>query len=66
MPVCLVGSYSGGSAAAWQFSAYKIVDGVAVAFDGMDKAYAQGDAVPPKAAALMTYEMFDKYAVKVP
>lgn len=65
-PVCLVGAYSGGSAAAWIFEAYKIIDGKAFAFDGMERAYAQGDAIPPKHAAKMTYEMFDKYAEKLP
>ena len=64
LPVCLIGSYSGGSAAAWTFDAYKIINGNAVAFRGMNKAYAQGDAVSPKSAAIMTYEMYEKYAEK--
>lgn len=64
-PVCLIGTYSGGSAAAWSFDAYKIINNNAEQFRGMHKAYAQGDAIPPKSAALMTYEMFDKYAEKL-
>ena len=64
IPLCLVGSYSGGSSAAWSFKAYKIINGAAIAYSGMHKAYAQGDAVPPKDAAIATYKMFEKYAEK--
>lgn len=64
--VCLIGSYSGDSAAAWRFEAYKIVNDTAIAFGGMHKAYAQGDVIPPKKAAMITYEMFENYAEKLP
>lgn len=63
-PLCLVGIYSGGSAAAWVFEAYIVVDGSAVSYPGMGDAYAQGDAVAPKNAAILTYRMFEKYAEK--
>ena len=65
-PVCLIGAYNGGSAAAWSFDAYKILQDKAVRFRGMHKAYARGDAIAPQSAAKMTYEMFDKYAEKLP
>ena len=63
-PVCLVGVYSGGSAAAWAFKAYKVVDGEATAYSEMEEAYSQGDAVAPKDAAIETYQMFEKYVGK--
>lgn len=62
-PLCLIGYYSGGSAAAWGFDAYKIVDGKALQFGEMYKATFNFDAVPPRSAAEITYEMFKKHGV---
>lgn len=61
-PLCLAGIYSGGSAASWMFKAYKVINQDAIAYVGMDDAYAQGDVVSPKDAANVTVSMFNQYA----
>jgi hypothetical protein len=47
--VCLVGTYSGGSAAAWVFDGWKVSAGRAVSVSGMDKSRMNSDSVPPRA-----------------
>ena len=46
--VCLVGTYSGGSAAGWVFDGWTIVEGKVVPIRGMERSQLNSDAVPPR------------------
>jgi hypothetical protein len=58
--VCLVGLYSGGSAAAWLFRGWKIVAGKPVPIEGMEKEQMNNDAVPPRAIGNAVYGAYVK------
>lgn len=53
--LCLVGAFSGGSAAAWIFQGWKIEGGRPVPLRGMEKSRMNSDAVPPRALANAIY-----------
>jgi hypothetical protein len=53
--VCLVGIFSGGSAAAWLFMGWKIEGGRATSIEGMEKSRMNSDSVPPRALGNAIY-----------
>jgi hypothetical protein len=46
--LCLVGTYSGGSAAAWSFEGWNVSAGAAAPIRGMERARLNNDSVPPR------------------
>jgi hypothetical protein len=46
--LCLVGTYSGGSAAAWSFQGWKVEGGRGIPIEGMQRARLNNDSVPPR------------------
>jgi hypothetical protein len=58
--LCLAGSFSGGSAAAWIFEGSRIRNDRAVKLDGMSKGRLNSDAVPARALANIIYDVYEK------
>jgi hypothetical protein len=60
-PVCLAGTYSGGSSAAWFFQGWQVKNGTIKILPGMDKGTLNSDAVSTKELANTIYETYTKY-----
>jgi hypothetical protein len=58
--VCLVGAFSGGSAAAWLFDGWEIQGGRPVPLKGMDRTQMNSDAVPPRTLGNAIYGAYVK------
>jgi hypothetical protein len=58
--VCLVGIFSGGSAAAWLFMGWKIEGGKATSIEGMEKSRMNSDSVSPRALGNVIYGAYER------
>jgi hypothetical protein len=58
--LCLAGTYSGGSAAAWVFEGWETKNGTTKSLDYMSKANLDSDGVPPKGLVNFIYKVYEK------
>ncbi len=59
--LCLVGAYSGGSAAAWTFDGWQTRNDTTVKLENMSKGRLNSDAVPARTLANIIYDVYDKF-----